>query len=91
MRVLLADDQMKIRSALRLLLEQGPGVQIVGEAADATGLLLAVSQKMPDAVLWDWELPGLPVDQLLRLLRYERPSLKIIAMSSQPEARQASR
>jgi DNA-binding NarL/FixJ family response regulator len=90
MRVLLADDQVRVRSALRLYLEQESGIQIVGEAADATGLLQAIVEKAPDLVLLDWELPGLPAAQLLRLLRYERPSLKVIAMSSQPEAYQAS-
>lgn len=85
MRLLLADDQIKVRSALRLLLEQEPDFQVVGEAADATGLLLAVTEKEPDVVLLDWELPGLPAAQLIRLLQYERPSLKIIAMSSRPE------
>jgi DNA-binding NarL/FixJ family response regulator len=86
MRVLLADDQLNVRSALRLLLEQETDFQVVGETADATGLLLAVSEKAPDLVLLDWELPGLPATQLVRLLQYERPSLKIIAMSSRPEA-----
>jgi DNA-binding NarL/FixJ family response regulator len=86
MRLLLADDQMNVRSALRLLLSQNDSLQIVGEAADATSLLQAVAQKHPDLVLLDWELPGLPPEQLLRLLWYERPSLKIIAMSSRPEA-----
>ena len=90
MRVLLADDQVKVRSALRLLLEQEPGFQVVGETADTTGLLLAVAHKAPDLVLLDWELPGLPAAHLLRLLRYERPSLQIIAMSSRPEACQAA-
>lgn len=90
MRVLLADDRVKVRSALRLYLEQEPGIQIVGEAADTTGLLLAMTNKAPDLVLLDWELPGLPAAQLLRLLRYERPSLKVIAMSSRPEAREAA-
>ncbi|MFZ1397224.1 MAG: response regulator transcription factor [Candidatus Promineifilaceae bacterium] len=85
MRVLLADDQLKVRSALCLLLEQEPNFQVVGETADATGLLLAVAEKTPDLVLLDWELPGLPAAQLVRLLQYERPSLKIIAMSSRPE------
>lgn len=85
MHVLLADDQLRVRSALRLLLEQEPDFEVVGETADATGLLLAVAEKTPDLLLLDWELPGLPVTQLLRLLEYERPSLKIIAMSSHPE------
>ena len=88
MRVLIADDQMTVRSALRLLLVQSTDLQIVGEAADATSLLQAVTQKQPDLVLLDWELPGLSSSQLIRLLWYERPSLKIIAMSSRPEAEQ---
>jgi DNA-binding NarL/FixJ family response regulator len=88
MRILLADDQVRVRSALRLLLEQEPGFQVVGETADATGLLLAVAEKAPDLVLLDWELPGLPAAQLIRLLGYERPFLKIIAMSSRPEVAQ---
>ncbi|MCB8924146.1 MAG: response regulator transcription factor [Ardenticatenaceae bacterium] len=85
MRLFLADDQIKVRSALRLLLEQEPDMAVVGEAADATGLLQGVAEKEPELVLLDWELPGLPSSQLLRLLQYERPSLHIIAMSSRPE------
>jgi DNA-binding NarL/FixJ family response regulator len=46
MRVLLADDRRAVRSALRLLLEQEPGVQVVGEAADATGLLNEPPEKV---------------------------------------------
>jgi DNA-binding NarL/FixJ family response regulator len=89
-RVLLADDQLNVRSALRLLLEQESEFQVMGEVADATGLLMAAAEKEVDVVLLDWELPGLPADQLLRLLWYERPSLKIIAMSSRPEAQPAA-
>lgn len=33
MRVLLADDQPKVCSALRLLLGQQPGIEVVGETA----------------------------------------------------------
>jgi DNA-binding NarL/FixJ family response regulator len=88
--VLLADDQANVRNALRLLLEQEPDVEIIGEAADASGLLLLVTQKPADVLLLDWELPGLPSRYLLRLLRDERPSLHIIAMSSRPEAQQAA-
>jgi len=57
--VLLADDQSKVRSALRLVLEQQPGVHILGEAVDTTGLLDWVKTARPDLVLLDWELPGL--------------------------------
>jgi DNA-binding NarL/FixJ family response regulator len=86
--LLIADGQSHVRSALRLLLEQQPEMVVVGEAADATGLLLSLEKGPVDVVLLDWDLPGLPIRHLLRLLRLERPSLHIIAMSSRPEARQ---
>lgn len=85
--VLIADDQGHVRSALRLLLEQEPGITVIAEAADATGLLLSLESSPLDVVLLDWDLPGLPIHHLLRLLRLERPSLPIIAMSSRPETR----
>lgn len=85
MNVLLADDQTQVRSALRLLLEQEPDFQIAGETADATGLLQAVGRKTPDIVLLDWDLPGLPPGQLLRLLNLGFPSVKVIVMSTRPQ------
>lgn len=87
LHVLLADDRASVRAALRFLLEHEPDLAVVGEAADATGLLLAASQHPADVLLLDWELPGLPIRHLLRLLQFERPSLRIIAMSSRPEAK----
>ena len=90
MRVLLADDQAKVRSALRLLLEQQPDVEILGEAVDTTGLLGWVEVACPDLVLLDWELPGLPALALLPLLRHQCPNLRVIALSSRPEVRQAA-
>ena len=87
MRVLLANTQPKVRSALRLLLTQNSAFVVVGEAADATGLLLAVAQKKPALILLDWELPGLPPAYLLRLLRGERAAMRILALSSRPEVR----
>jgi DNA-binding NarL/FixJ family response regulator len=70
MRVFLADKQAKVRSALRLLLEQEPGLSVVGEAAEAEGLLAQVQRTRPDLVLLDWELPRLQVTDSLTTLRH---------------------
>ena len=88
MRVIVADDQAKVRSALRLLLEYEPHVEILGEAVDTTGLLDWVKAVCPDLVLLDWELPGMPAAALLPLLHDHCPDLRVIALSSQPEVRQ---
>jgi DNA-binding NarL/FixJ family response regulator len=89
MRVLLADDQAKVRSALRLLLDQQPNIEVLGEAVDATGLLDWLNATRPDLVLLDWELPDL-TGKLLPMLRERYPSLRVIALSGRPEARLAA-
>ena len=90
MRLLLADDQAKVRSALRLVLGQQPGIQVLGEAADATALQRAIQATRPDLVLLDWELPGLDDQEPVAVLRSLCPGLKLIALSSRPEARRAA-
>jgi DNA-binding NarL/FixJ family response regulator len=90
MRVILADDQAKVRSALRLLLEHQSDVEILGEAVDTTGLLDRVRVVRPDLILLDWELPGLPATTLLPLLHDHCPGLRVIALSVRPELRQAA-
>lgn len=90
MRVLLADDRTKVRSALRLLLDQQPDIEVLGEAVDTTGLLDWIKVACPDVLLLDWELPGLPPAALLPVLQFHCPGLRVIALSSRPEARGAA-
>ena len=98
MRVLLADDQVNVRSALRLLLAQEPDLDVVGEATGTEELLAQAKIVHPDLVLLDWELPGLqPTDpatdsgqQLLLTLHACHPGLRVIALSGRPEACQAA-
>ncbi len=87
MNLLLADDEEKVLSALRLLLEQEPGIGAVDEVGEATSLLAKAQETCPDVVLLDWELPGLG-KQLLSELRAQDPQLRVIALSGRPEARQ---
>lgn len=87
MRILLADDQPEVRFALRALLEQQPGLVVVGEATDAGDLLLQAKTACPDLVLLDWPLPGSAPADLLAALRRGNPRMPVIAMSGRPETR----
>lgn len=88
MRILLADDQHDVRSALRLLLEQGMGFCVVGEAVDAENLLIQARATLPDLVLLDWELPGPPASELLPSLLSICPYVRVVALSGRLEAKQ---
>lgn len=98
MRVFLADAEPDVRSALYTLLMQQPGVDVVGEADRAHGLLDRIGAANPDLVLLDWDLPGEPVTDLLLSLSTvvnSPPSsgnarLKVIALCVRPEVEQAA-
>jgi DNA-binding NarL/FixJ family response regulator len=87
MKLLIADDNPEVRSALRLLLEQEPLQALVIEASDTRSVLTYLSESCPMAILLDWELPGLHKNGVLQELRSYCRNVKIIALSSQYEAR----
>jgi CheY-like chemotaxis protein len=90
MRILLGDGQPKVRFALRVLLEQQPGLEVAGEASDADDLLAQAAMVNPDLVLLGWELPGLVDVGSLTALRRICPDVSVIALSGRPEARQVA-
>jgi DNA-binding NarL/FixJ family response regulator len=88
MKILLADDNPEVRSALRLLLEQEPVPATITEAADSKALLADLVEDCATILLLDWELPGLQRDDVLNTARSSCSQMKIIALSSRFEARQ---
>lgn len=89
MRVLLADDEPKVRSALRLILEQLKAVESVEEVNDAESLADRLQKTPPDLLLVDWELPGLHAGATFYEIRQHSP-IKVIALSGRCPAPQAA-
>jgi DNA-binding NarL/FixJ family response regulator len=90
MRVLLADDQPRVRFALRVLLGRQSDIEVVGEVTNADDLIGQVQAASPDLILLNWELPGLAEVGKLATLRKTCPGVAIIALSGRPEAREAA-
>lgn len=68
-RVLVADDDPLVRSALSMMLDAAAGVVLVGEVADGDEVPGAVAAHAPDVVLMDIRMPrvdGLTATELLR-------------------------
>ncbi|MBV9577059.1 MAG: response regulator transcription factor [Chloroflexi bacterium] len=88
MRVLIADDDVHVRAAIRLLLEHEAGVSCISECATIDRLVDQVAGFHPDAVLIDWELPGLqPASTHLAQLRASAPGTALVVLSCCPELR----
>jgi DNA-binding NarL/FixJ family response regulator len=90
MNILLADGRPQVRSALRLMLEQTLQARILGEASYAQSMLACAEAVHPDAVLVDWDLPGLRAVGGISSVRQTYPSACIVVLSSQPQVRQVA-
>lgn len=81
MRILLADNQVDVRSALRFLLKHQLGWQVVGEAVDLDSLSAELEATQPDLLLVDWAILGTNGGAVLPALRARYPDLRVIVMS----------
>ncbi|PIE06337.1 MAG: chemotaxis response regulator protein-glutamate methylesterase [Sorangium cellulosum] len=80
-RVLVVDDSALNRRGIRRVLESDDRIEVVGESADGNEALRAVSERKPDAITLDLEMPRMDGFTLLRILMARRP-LPVIVVSS---------
>jgi len=90
-KVFIAEAEKHVLSALLLLLDEQDELLITGNARSAESLLAQVCKQPPDAILLDWNLPGLHPQRLIRILRECCPTAKLIATSVKPEHESTAR
>ena len=87
LRVVLADDDVLLREGLASLLE-GSGMDVVGRAADATELLAAVRDTVPDLAIVDIRMPPTRTTEGLeaaRVICQQHPDVAILVLSAHAE------
>ena len=80
-RILLADDHTVVRKGLRLLLENQPDFQVVGDAADGREAVALAEQQRPDVMVMDVAMPVLNGIEAARQIGAKLPSIAIVFLS----------
>ncbi|MFC8227148.1 response regulator [Streptomyces sp. NPDC057287] len=81
-RILLAEDQGMMRSALALLLGMEPDFEVVAQVADGVGIVDAALLHRPSVALLDIELPGRSGLDAAADLRTEVPDCRVLILTT---------
>jgi DNA-binding NarL/FixJ family response regulator len=74
-RILVVDDQPLVRSGFRMILDERPDLELVGEAADGQQAIDLVHELEPDVILMDVRMPTLDgVEATRRLIESGSPA-----------------
>jgi two-component system, NarL family, response regulator DesR len=81
-RVLLAEDQGMMRSALAVLLGLEPDIDVVAEVGSGDAVVAAAVDARPDVALLDIEMPGCSGLDAAAALRKNLPSCKVLILTT---------
>src|ERR1044072_8896377 len=90
--IVLADDHAVVRSALRVLLDSEPGLEVVAEAGSVDDAVRFVRGHKPAVLILDLNMPGRPSLEAIPDIQEASPHTEIVVLTMQNEpafARQA--
>lgn len=90
-RVLLADDHPVVRAGLRELLSGAGDITVAGEATNGHEVLERIRDADYDVAVLDMSMPGRSGIELIRLVKMDKPKLRILMLSMHSEKQWAVR
>jgi DNA-binding NarL/FixJ family response regulator len=84
-KVIVADDHALFSHGLRLILQERPDLEVVGEARDGLELLRLVGKQMPDLVFLDISMPSLRGIEAMQEIRRAHPMVKVLVVTMHAE------
>lgn len=90
-RIVLADDHAIVREGLKRLVGDVADFEVAGEAADGTEVMRIVRATDFDVLVLDLSMPGRSGMELIKLVKAEKPRLRILVLSMHQEMQYAVR
>jgi DNA-binding NarL/FixJ family response regulator len=82
-RVLLVDDQQIVRAGFRMILQDEPDIDVVGEAADGRQAIELAAHLRPDVVIMDIRMPVMDgVEATRRLTAGPAPGPRVLVLTT---------
>lgn len=86
-RIMIVEDSLRARCALRALISQQAGVEITAEASNGQEAIQIINEQMPDIVLMDVRMPVMDGLEATRLIKAKWSRVRVIMLTMYPENR----
>lgn len=90
-RIVLADDHAIVREGLKRIVGDVAEFEVAGEAADGTEVMKAVRELEFDVLVLDLSMPGRSGMELIKLVKAEKPRIRVLVLSMHQEMQYAVR
>jgi DNA-binding NarL/FixJ family response regulator len=79
--IILADDHQLLRQGLKKIIQEYPGMQVIGEAGDGIELLRMLPKTRPDLIIIDVSMPNLRGIEAIPKIKALIPNAKILVLT----------
>ena len=90
-RIVMADDHAIVREGLKRIVSSIADMEVAGEAGNGTEVMQRVRELAFDVLVLDLSMPGRSGMELIKLIRAEKPQLRILVLSMHKELQYAVR
>lgn len=90
-RIVIADDHSIVREGLKRIVSSIEDMEVAGEAGNGTEVMQRVRELAFDVLVLDLSMPGRSGMELIKLIRGEKPQLRILVLSMHQELQYAVR
>jgi DNA-binding NarL/FixJ family response regulator len=80
-KVILADDHLILRDGIRYLLQNEPGIELVGQASNGEELIKMLPHTPANLVLLDLNMPGMDGFESLEYIQQHFPAVSVLILS----------
>lgn len=80
-RIVLADDHVLLRHGMKSIIDEVPGLQVVGEADDGAELLKIIHTLVPDLVILDIAMPKIRGLEAAAEIKANFPAIKVLILT----------
>ncbi len=84
-RIVIADDHAIVREGLKRIVIEAGDMEVAGEAANGSEVMQQVRDLAFDVLVLDLSMPGRSGMEMIRLVRAEKPKLRILVLSMHQE------